>query len=359
MSVYFQGLNYGLANEDTWIEYDLSPRNIQSMFAVCGSGSRVTPLLAKNPTHMHVVDLSETQLALFRLRFASMKYLSYNEYLFFLGYLKQSNQGSKRTDLITKLNLSPEDTKLWKSQEDLWNNNGFIYLGRWERHFMKVGKIFQKLTMTSLKPLFEAKDITEQKEILNEYWNPKLFRLYTKFVMNEWVANKLLYKGHYAGASGKKTMEISAAEFVFREINDLFQNTWVKGNYFLNMIFMNSISHSECLPAEGNEEVFELVKKCETQIHFHKRNLLDLLLEKGHDFYSLSDTFSYMQDSEVKDFLSKIPIESQKPIIVVRTFMRRPDYVISSPWITDDRENKDLAKKDCTRMYDFNILRRL
>lgn len=360
MSTYFQGLNYGLANEDTWVEYKLAPENARSFFSVCGSGSRVTPLLAKNPEHMHIVDLSETQLAAFRLRFAAIKNLTYEDYLFFLGYVPVSKSQKKRSELILKLNLSNEDLAMWKSQEMLWEKSGFIYLGKWERHFMKVGRFFQAITLSNLKPIFEAKNLEEQKKILEKHWNPKLFHLYTKIVMNEWVANRLLYKGHYAGGKENKTMQISAADFVFNEINDLFQNTWVRSNYFLNMIFLNEVTAPESYPAECNEEIFNKVKKCETQIHFHKKNLLELLLNEGQDFYSLSDTFSYMKDADVKDFLSKMPsgIKAQTQI-VIRTFMRKPSFEIASPWKTNEALNLKLAKEDCTRMYEFSVLEKV
>jgi S-adenosylmethionine-diacylglycerol 3-amino-3-carboxypropyl transferase len=357
LSTYFQGLNYGLANEDTWIEYDLAPVGAKSFFSVCGSGSRVTPLLARSPEELHVVDLSETQLALCRLRIAAMKNLSYPEYLYFLGYVKEGK--TKRSDLMARLQLNADDERLWKGQQTLWDHQGFIYLGKWERHFMKVGKLFQAISFSDLRPVFEARNLEEQKQILKKHWHPKLFHLYTKVVMNEWVANRLLYKGHYAGGSDKKTMKITAADFVFNEVNDLFQNTWVRGNYFLTMIFLNEVSTKDSYPAECNEEIFEKVKKNETNLHYHKRNLLELLMDKGHDFYSLSDTFSYMQDSEVKDFLSKLPVAGPKSQIVIRTFMRKPSFKISHPWKTDDQKNKDLAKKDCTRMYEFNLLERV
>ena len=359
MSTYFQGLNYGLANEDTWLEYKLAPENADSFFSVCGSGSRVIPLLAKNPKNMHIVDLSETQLASFRLRHAAIKRLDYEDYLFFLGYVKVSKTGKKRSDLLKQLRLSGEDENLWKSQSALWENDGFIYLGKWERHFMKMGRVFQKLTFTDVRPLFEAKNLEEQRALLPKYWHPKLFKAYTRIIMNEYVANKLLYKGHFAGSSKKKTMEVTAAEFVFREINDLFQNTWVRGNYFLNMIFLNEVAHPECFPAECNEKIFDLVKKGDTHIHFHRENLLLLLLDKPHDFYSLSDTFSYMHDEEVKDFLLKLPPGIKKETqIVIRTFMRKPTFSVTKPWVTDEGKNQLLAHEDCTRMYELSVLKK-
>jgi S-adenosylmethionine-diacylglycerol 3-amino-3-carboxypropyl transferase len=355
---YFHGLNYSLANEDTWVEYRLAPENANSFFAVCGSGSRVIPLLAKNPKHLHIVDLSEAQLKLFRLRLEAIKKLSYQDYLFFLGYLSE-NSKDQRMDLMKKLELSSEDHAYWKEFEADWSVRGFIYLGRWESHFMKLGRIFQKFTFGNLAPVFAAEDISKQKQIIDQYWSPKLFDLYSKIVLNEWVANKLLYKGSFAGGKGKKTMQLSAAEYVSREFNDLFQNSWVKGNYFLQMIFLNKVTYKEAFPAECSEELFYKIKDSKTEIHFYQKNLLELLKESPHDFYSLSDTFSYMSDAEVSNFLTTLPQSIPgKTKMVIRTFMRKPSFQISAPWVTDQELNLKLAKEDCTRMYEFSVLKK-
>jgi S-adenosylmethionine-diacylglycerol 3-amino-3-carboxypropyl transferase len=357
--IYFQGLNYSLANEDTWIEYNLAPENANSIFAVCGSGSRVTPLLARSPKELHIVDLSEPQLKLFRLRYEAIKKLNYQEYLYFLGYQKISKE-MNRLILYQKLNLSEEDHVYWKHFQHLWGPQGFIYLGRWENHFMMLGKLYQRLTFGNLYPLFEAQNYHIQKNLLSKYWRPSLFAFYTKIVMNEWVANKLLYKGHFAGGKDKKTMTISAADYVSGEFNDLYANTWVRSNYFLQLIFLNAVLFKEAFPAECDEKLFYIIKKSETKIFYYKQNLLDLLKQRPHDFYSLSDTFSYMRDEDVSDFLSSLPKEIQtKTKMVIRTFMRRPSFLIHEPWKTDAELNTRVAKEDCTRMYEFRILEKI
>ncbi len=355
---YFQGLNYSLANEDTWIEYDLAPENAHSYFCVCGSGSRVIPLLAKNPKELHISDLSGAQLKLFRLRFNAIKKLNYEEYLFLLGY-KPIHAGSDRISLINKLELADEDMTYWNHFEYLWKDQGFIYLGKWENHFMGLGRLYQKLILKNLLPIFDTRDLNEQGSRLNQYWNKKLFNLYTKIVLNPWVANKLLYKGHFAGSKDKRTNPLSAADYVAHEFNDLFVNTWVKANYFLQLIFLNKVQFDEAFPAECSQDLFFKIKNSSTQIYYHQEDLLKLLKQNPHNFYSLSDTFSYMSDKEVSSFLSGLP--QDVPVgaqIVIRTFMRKPHFQIVSPWVTDVELNKILAKADCTRMYEFSILKK-
>ncbi len=357
MSKYFEGLNYSLANEDTWIEFRLAPQNAKSIFTVCGSGSRATPLLARNPEEIHVVDLSETQLKLFRLRVRAAKVLSYENYLYFLGYTQFTKNYLNRTILIRELGLSEEDLIFWKDLETLWNDHGFVYLGKWERHFMKLGRLFKSISMSNMDPIFEAKNLEEQQLALNKYWKPEFFRRYTQVVMNEWVANKLLYKGSFAGSKSNNTMKVSAAEFIYREFSDLLQTTHIRKNYFLQMIFLNHIKYPEAFPAECDPEIIEKIKQSHTHIQTHQKNLLELLKESPHDFYSLSDTFSYMSDDEVANFLSGLPKEiAPSSQMVIRTFMRKPGFAISSPWTSDIALNKEMARKDCTRMYEFTLL---
>lgn len=357
MSKYFQGLNYSLANEDTWVEYDLLPRNVKAVFSVCGSGSRVLPLIAKEPEELMVVDLSWAQLALCRLRIEAARALSWEEYLFFLGYRKSGP--SKRADLMAKLKLPPDDQALWKEIQTSWEDNGFIYLGKWENHFMKLGKLFGRIPGIDVAPLFAAESFEKQREILSKHWHPNVFRLFTKIVLNEWVSNKLLYKGSFAGGKERRTSERSASELVFEEFSDLFQNTWVRSNYFLNMIFLGQVNYEEAYPLEALEEVWLGVKSSKTQITYSTGNLLAHIKEKSYDFYSLSDTFSYMNTEELENFLPSLPPSvSSGSQMIIRTFMRKPQFPISSPWQTEEEKNLACAKKDCTRVYEFLVLRK-
>lgn len=357
MSQYFQGLNYSLANEDTKVEYDLLPEGVDSVFTVCGSGSRVLPLMAKNPKEITVVDLSPTQLALCRLRIAAAKSLSYEDFLYFLGYRKKGS--APRRDLLNRLGLSAEDQKLWEEIHSKWEHEGFIYLGRWESHFMKLGRVFSLIPGVNLAPLFAASSLEEQKKILHRHWHPRLFRLFTKIVLGEWVSNRLLYKGSFAGSKERRTSSRSPAELVGEEFNDLFAHTWVRSNYFLNMIFLGEVSYEEAYPIEATRDVYERVRNSGTKIHYTSGNLLKLVEEKAHDFYSLSDTFSYMEPMDLKNFLPGLPPGVKEGSqMVIRTFMRSPYFTVQSPWSTDENLNQALAKKDCTRVYEFLVLKK-
>jgi S-adenosylmethionine:diacylglycerol 3-amino-3-carboxypropyl transferase len=357
---YFNDFNYSLANEDTWVELNLAKPNLESIFAVCGSGSRSVPLLSLNPKELHVTDLSLNQLRLFQLRLAAIKNLDYEEYLFFLGYLKsleKTNSSVERIRLFERLQLSSLEKEYWRQRQDIWSPNGFIYLGRWEKHFMMLGRVFQQLSFSDLKPIFAANSLAEQKELVKKHWPKSLFKLYTKLVLNSYVSNKLLYKGAYAGSDKRRTSSMTPSELIFHEFNDLFENTWVRSNYFLQLIFLNEIHFAEAYPAEANKDIFNKVKMSQTKVFYHEKNLLDLAKEKPHNFYSLSDTFSYLSNEQAQGFFKNLPNLDSQTKIVIRSFMREPTFQVDSNWAVLEDEMKKAKALDCTRMYDFKILK--
>src|SRR4051812_41277723 len=93
---HFKGLVYTLANEDSAFEASILPTDQKVVFAIAGSGSRVLPLLSKNPKKLVCVDLSKEQLYLTELRIESLRSLSHNEFLQFWGYPSQ-RQGDRKS----------------------------------------------------------------------------------------------------------------------------------------------------------------------------------------------------------------------------------------------------------------------
>ncbi|MFZ4714639.1 MAG: DUF3419 family protein [Bacteriovoracaceae bacterium] len=359
---YFEDFNYSLANEDTWVELKSAPENCDSIFAVCGSGSRSVPLLALNAKELHVTDLSINQLRLFQLRLAAIKSLDYEEYLFFLGYQKKwkdQDPLKTRLEFFNRMSLNSEEKFYWEERKVLWMPNGVIYLGKWEKHFMMLGRLFQKITFSNLDPIFAAKSLEEQKPLVKKYWARNAFKFYTQIVLNAYVSNKLLYKGFYAGSDELRTSSLTPAELIFQEFNHVFDHTWARSNYFLQLIFLNEVRYPEAFPAEATKEIFNKVKMSQTKVIYHQKNLLQLAKEQAHDFYSLSDTFSYLTDTEAQEFFRDLPILKSGSKVFIRSFMRNPRVKFDGPWKTLEQEIEWAKKTDSTRMYEFKILQKL
>src|SRR3990167_8661273 len=105
---YFDSLNYTLGNEDPTLELSIMPKNIDHVFAVAGSGSRVTPLFSKSPSYVTCVDSSIEQLSLAELRIASVKGLDHMKFLGFWGYPFENMSAKERSGIFERLHLTTE-----------------------------------------------------------------------------------------------------------------------------------------------------------------------------------------------------------------------------------------------------------
>jgi S-adenosylmethionine-diacylglycerol 3-amino-3-carboxypropyl transferase len=363
MSEYFTGLNYSLANEDTWVEHSMAPEKGRSTLVVAGSGSRVLPLLARNPDRLEIVDLSDAQLFLSELRIAAVRELEHPEFLYFMGYRGGIADGTLGADdrlrLFERLCMSDACRDFWTANRAWWEPRGFVYLGKWERHFMKLGKFLGSIARLKADPLFEAHTVEEQRRLMEKHWSETRFTAFLRVALSEFVFNRFLYKGHFAGGEGKRTAEDPAWKMVDREMTRMFRETLLRKNFFIQMIFLGEVRYEEGLPTEAHPAVFEAAKKAATEVVWTRGNFLEITRQRPFDFYSLSDTISYVTDAEARDFTRQIHSETPRgATVVIRSFMRQPHIQVDSPWSVDQRA-ADLAKvRDCTGVYEFLVLRK-
>lgn len=360
---YFSTLNYTLANEDTQVEFELLPEGAVNVFSIAGSGARCLPLIARNPENLHVVDMSEAQLFLVELRYQAAKVLTYDEWLFFLGYRGAIQDGSKisndRYELFKKIELSPKAKAYWEDSKSGWSSNGFILLGKWESHFQMLGKFFRDYLKCDFLPIFEAQSLSSQREVYDKQWPHLRWKTFIKIVASEYVFNKFLYKGHFSGSDGHKTESRSPSQFIFEEFGRVFNRQLVRKNYFMQTLFLGKIRFEEGLPIEAHRAIFEKVKNSRTKVHYHLGNLLEVLPQKPFSFISLSDTISYLDQKDANQLLQRLHADSPKgTTIVIRSFMRAPTQLDSSGWIQLKDKEAWASEIDGTAVYQFHLFKK-
>ena len=357
---YFEKLNYSLSNEDTRIEHELLRPSLARVFSIAGSGARVLPLVAKNPETLDVIDLAEAQLFLVELRLAAARRLDYEEFLFFLGYRGAlpggESGGDSRAQLFKKLELSEKCRAFWLEHEAEWAPRGFVLLGKWENHFQKLGFLFRNVLRMNVAPIFEAQSLEEQKELYKKYWHPVIFRNFLRLVANEYVFNKFLYKGHFAGSAENKTESRAPWKFLDEEFYRLFTTTLVRKNYFLQVLFLGFIRYEEGLPLEAHRSIVDAVKKSKTQLAYHQGNLLEFVKKTPYQFISLSDTISYLDQDDATNILQNLhPQTAAGSHMVIRSFLKAPQKIETRGW----RARLDLDSwafnVDGTGVYQFHI----
>jgi len=360
---YFSDLNYTLSNEDTRVEYDLLPEKVSRVFSIAGSGARCMPLIARHPKELDVVDMSVSQNYLCELRFQAMKSLSYEEYLFLMGYRGSlqsgSDLGNDRYEIFKKIELSSEAKKYWEERKAGWTSRGFILLGKWESHFQKLGFLFREVLQCDFSKVFAAQSLSEQIELYEKHWPHLRWKSFIRVAASEYVFNKLLYKGHFAGRSEAKTENRPPHRFVLEEFERIFKSQLVRKNYFMQILFLGKIAYEEGLPYEAHQEIFEKVKTSPTKVNYLLGNLLEHLPKKTYEFISLSDTISYLSQEDANQVLQRLHPDNKSGLqMVIRSFMRAPTSMDSSGWEDCQDKNQWAQKLDGTGVYQFHIFKK-
>lgn len=360
---YFSDLNYTLANEDTRVEYELLPEKVSRVFSIAGSGARCLPLIARHPQELDVVDMSVSQNYLCELRYQATKVLSYQEYLFLMGYRgalqSGQDQGDSRLEIFHKVDLSPDAKKYWLERSAGWSPRGFILLGRWEAHFQKLGFLFREVLQCDFAKVFEAQTLAEQVELYEKHWPHVRWKSFMRVAASEYVFNKFLYKGHFSGRSEAKTESRPPYQFVLEEFDRIFRTQLVRKNYFMQILFLGKIAYEEGLPLEAHQYIFEKVKSAPTKVNYLLGNLLEHLPRKNYDFISLSDTISYLTQKDANQILQGLHAETKPHAqVVIRSFMRAPTAPDVTGWLGCKDKDVWAQKIDGTGVYEFHIFKK-
>lgn len=350
MKPYFQDLNYSLSNEDTKIESDLLarlPTDKTKVLAVCGSGARVTPLMQSHVSQINVVDISEPQLKLLRLRLESIKKFDHDEFLQFWGY---KNSAASRMKMLRSLELTSDDSQYWQSQSQKWEN-GFLLTGRWENFLAKLGRLFRDLFFVNFETLFECSSVEARKVWFAKNFPQKRLQFFLKIFANPFIFNLFLYRGRFANSNE------SFPDFLNQVFHQILIVKDPKKSFFAQMLFLGQLKYPEGWPVEAQIEVFNRSKKFQGEICFHQVDLIDKI-EQNLDlhFLSLSDVVSYLSDVQLNRLEKALSrLEQKNMIAVMRSFRRHPNF--SQEFKKSlSLEDIELAEKtDSIGVYKFHI----
>jgi S-adenosylmethionine-diacylglycerol 3-amino-3-carboxypropyl transferase len=208
----------------------------------------------------------------------------------------------------------------------------------------------------NVTPIFEAQSLEEQKRLYDKHWHPGVFRNFLRLVANEYVFNKFLYKGHFAGSSENKTESRPPWKFLDDEFRRLFTTTLVRKNYFMQVLFLGFIRYEEGLPLEAHRFIVDQIKASKTKLTYNQGNLLDYLNKSPYDFVSLSDTISYLSQDDARNVLKRLhPDTAKGSKMVIRSFLKAPKEIDTAKWAAKNDLNAWAFDLDGTGVYQFHI----
>ena len=335
------------------------PENIRHVFAVAGSGSRIIPLLSKNPQYLTCADSSPNQLALAELRLSSLKTLDHKNYLSFWGYPPYVMTPSVRQAVFESLKISSSARKITELFFKKYNWEPLLYAGKWERAFRKLSRINRWVVGNRGLEIFSCRTKKEQENYLGTKFPKKAWSFAIFILGNATVFNTLLYKGNFPQKNFPEPMHV----FYLKKFKNLFEQDIVRKNYFLQLLFFGTLRYPEGLPIECDPDIFLKAKNGlkKTKITYICN---DVIKEAKHpsmpiDFLSFSDVPSYLQPPREQEFLQEIKNGiSPGGIIINRYYLRIPENLNTDGYqdITDNF--KWNISKEKIQMYSFGIYKR-
>jgi len=365
---YFEGINYGLGNEDTSLEEFICAQNkSQLSVAVCGSGGRALPL-APHSKKLILVDLSREQLALARLRQSAYLELDHQDFLRFFGYAPYGpfDYSHERKKILKELHLDKATHDFFQNVFSEIDYGPVIYSGKWERTFHTLSKIMQKIMGKDYDRILHFHSIEEQKEYYESDFPKLKWNLVMFLLGNHSVFNALLYKGNFV----KKNVSETYLEYYRAAFDRLFSTMLARESFFLHLCFYGKIMHEDGNPMEAKKDIFDKIQSClkqqACQIDHHHGDIFGLgdFILQNHagqkiNFLSLSDVPSYFHGDLEKSFLQRLqPLLADKAIVVVRYYLRvlTPDcYGFSDITI----QYRDLIAQEKVQMYRIKIYQKM
>lgn len=355
---YFTGLNYTLGNEDTTVEVEMVKRlKPQSVFSVCGSGGRALPLSGESVLDLTLSDLSNEQISLAKLREATYKQLSHQDFLCFWGYFPYSDDNfcDARKKLFKSLKLPVEVSDMFSKIYNELNFNSVLYLGKWERTFAVLAKINRAILGKDFDRILRFDNLEEQLKYYKNEFPHQRWKMVLFLLGNKAMFNALLYKGHFI----KKNSEETHFDYYSNAFDRLFTQGIAQKSFFLQLCFYGKIQSLAGVPVEASLETHSRVHDGQTKYNYITEDMIAHLNsgQKKYDFLSLSDVPSYFGGELEENFMQMIkPSLKSGAIIVNRYYLRKPICNLQG-FIDITTEFNTLIKAEKVQMYDICIYR--
>ncbi len=356
MAHYFNNLNYTLGDEDPTPEMHLLSYGLAHVMAVADCGSRIIPLLAKQPRKLTCVDINPCQLAVCELRLALVRNCTLDQYKLFLGYQKGMVSEDRRA-LFQSLIISINAKKIL---EEMFENVGWenmLYLGKFERMLKLISKINRIVTGSAGIEIFKFDNLEEQTNYYKRHFPRQRWKFLVALLGNSTALNSLLYKGAFP----KKNRSDSHYSIYSTIFDNLFTEQLAKKSFFLQMLFFGEIIYLDGLPVECNNQIYmEAKRSMQTcDVSFINSDIFEVARHADKiNFISLSDVPSFLPHTEEREFLSRIkPGLARGALAVVRAHLRLPSPRIGGFIDTSDM-NLKLAEQESSRLWTLHTYQR-
>lgn len=353
---YFTGLNYTLGNEDTSVEIALVQLfKPKSVFSVCGSGGRALPLASDSVVDLTLSDLSNEQINLARLREATYRQLSHEDFLCFWGHYPYAadNSCDARKKLFRQLELMPEVRHMFNQIFDELNYCSVLYLGKWERTFAVLAKVNRTLLGRDFDRILRFDNLADQLTYYQNEFPHLRWKAVLLILGNKAMFNALLYKGDFI----EKNSPLSHFDYYREAFERLFTHDLAQKSFFLQLCFYGKINTLTGVPVEATSATHQRINQSQTSFHYITEDLITHLKSgtKKYDFLSLSDVPSYFKGDLERDFMQMIRPSLNLGAIVVNRYYLRKSVCLLDGFVEITDHHQDIIRAEKVQMYDIRL----
>ena len=355
-------IRYSQCWEDTDIlleGLDIKENNI--CLSIGSAGDNSFSMLTKNPSVVYAIDLSKSQIYLIELKKVMYKYLSYEEFIFFIGNPDKNiiNEIEKRVEIYNRYSKYLEN-----EVKEYWDLNikdigiGVMHIGKFEKFFKIIREkiipiIHRKKTVDQL---LEKKSYDERKTFFEKKWETIRWKILLKIFFNRSFIGK---KGRDPEFFKYVDSKVKISEHVNNRMKSAVVTQDPSENSYLQYILKGY--YYDKLPFAYRKENFEIIKNNIDKIICINKTIEEFLRNSQYkiDCFNLSDIFEYMPEKNYIDLYKNIIVSSSdnSRVCYWNLFVTRKNHIKLMDKVNYLKEkSKDLYEKDKTFFYsDFIV----
>ena len=300
----------------------LDIRRHDTLLTIASAGCNTLDYLLDEPKKIYAVDQNKQQIALLDLKITAIKNIEFEDFFKIFGLGRHDNFYSiYHTSL--RPHLRPYSAKYWDKHLDVFtsakiqNKTGLYFhglSGKFARLFHLYLK-FRPRLKAAIEQLMAAKSLGDQKKVYSEYVSPLLWKRHLFWLLsNQMILNLLgVPKSQSAEMTNESPNDVS--RFIKDSIDFVFQNIYLKENYFWFLYLVGSYS-KDCCPEYLKKHNFANLKSnLIDRVTIYDASLTDFL-EK---FDGKISKFILLDHMDWMSYKAKSKLEYQWQLILKRS----------------------------------------
>jgi len=298
-------ISYSSCNEDSRSELRALRLGAgKRVFCITAGGGRVLNLLHDRPREILAVDVNPAQNYLLELKIASMRALSYEPYLAFLGVRPARDRLKVYHDL--RPDLSAAAGAFFDAHPQLVRR-GVLFQGSLERFLVHVARISHVVRPLWIRRLFKFDDLTKQRHFLDG-WNTRAWRF-----VGETLCRRSFLElfSRDPGFWRFVPPEVPLHRRIFDLMHRYLYNHLARESHLLQLVFFARYIYEPAMPIYLLPGSFERIREAlkTTQVTIVTAPAAAALADAADgsfDGYSIADVSSYLSENDFGTLMDEI-----------------------------------------------------